>query len=261
MPLKLRVMLEGEPPRRPFQHAKGLRALALHWIAEADPALAEEIHDANAPKPYTISPLWTEERRSSRSWFEIGLLLDELTTRMLHGLEQSERNVRLGEQSFIVRDLCIIQQESWEELLTLPDRMLHELAFRLTTPTAHHAASLYRKSIVTPSPEHYFANWLARWNLYSPFNLDPVLLSWVEQQVAVKEFEGGTRLVKLDAGRSFIGFQGVVTFAILKPETLPVEVATALTALARFAEYSGTGVDTMRGMGQTMLIGPGTSQR
>jgi len=51
----------------------------------------------------------------------------------------------------------------------------------------------------------------------------------------------------------FIGFQGSVRFQVLKPDTLDTDAMRALWALARLASYSGTGVETMRGMGQTRL--------
>jgi CRISPR-associated endoribonuclease Cas6 len=253
MPLKLRVILAGTPPQNPFQHAKGLRALALRWIAAVDPAMAEEMHEANQPKPYSISPLWRDNSPEGECRFEIGLLVDDLAAPILQGMGRCERSIHLGDQPFTIRDVRVFAETGWTDLLSPPKRTVHELAFRLSTPTAHHAAGPLRKSIVTPSPETYFAGWLARWNLYAPAPFDPVLLSWVEQQVAVKEFNGGTRMVWLDAGRSFIGFQGAVTFAVLKPETLPAEAGVMLTALSRFAVYSSTGVDTMRGMGQTQL--------
>jgi CRISPR-associated endoribonuclease Cas6 len=242
MPLKIRITLAGEPPANPFQHATGLRALVLRWLQTADQA-----------KPFRISPLQTEREERSRSWFETAVLADEIATPLMQGVKGSREEIRLGPQIFRLLSAEVVDAVSWQELLTpAPERDTWE--FQLLTPTAHHAAGLFRKSIVLPDPENYFGSWMGRWNLCCEGKLDAALKERIAERVVVTACEGGTRAVRLDAGRTFIGFQGRVRFALLKPETAPAEAKTALTALARFASYCGTGVDTMRGMGQTCFL-------
>jgi CRISPR-associated endoribonuclease Cas6 len=252
MPQILRFILEGEPPQHSFQHATGLRALVLDWVRQADPALSQVIHDANQSKPFRISPLWSEE---GKVWFDVAVLAEEVVAPLLEGLRLAGRAIRLGRQTFHIRELTRVAESGWQDLLAPPDHPPRVFTFRLYSPTAHHAPGEFRKSVVLPSPELYFGSWLGRWNLCCPVKFDDTALkSLVEQQVAVTECEGGTRAVRLDQGRTFIGFQGTVRFTLLKPDTIAPELRTALIALARFASFCGTGVDTMRGMGQTDLL-------
>jgi CRISPR-associated endoribonuclease Cas6 len=251
MPIKLRVVLEGPEPVSPFRHATGLRAVALDWIRRADPGLSQEIHDANQSKPFNISPLWSEE---GFAMFEVVLLADSLIAPFLEGIESAGETVRLGNQTYSLREWHSFGAVTWEELLS-PCPTARDFGFRMASPTAHHAPGELRKSVVLPSPELYFGSWMGRWNVCCPAKFDTeALRSLIEQQVAVKMCEGGTRAITLDQGRPFIGFQGTVRFTLLKPETVAPEYRTALAALARFAAYCGTGVDTMRGMGQTTTL-------
>ena len=251
MPIKLRFVLEGPAFVSPFQHATGLRAVTLDWIRRADPELSQEIHDANQSKPFSISPLWSEE---GSAMFEVAVLADSLLAPLLAGIESAGETLRLGYQTYSLREWHTFGAVTWEELLA-PHPAARNFGFRIASPTAHHAAGELRKSIVLPSPELYFGSWLGRWNVCCPAPFDmEAIRSLVEQQVAVRMCEGGTRAVTLDQGRPFIGFQGTVRFTLLKPETVAPEYRTALAALARFAAYCGTGVDTMRGMGQTETL-------
>ena len=251
MPIKLRFVLEGAAPVSPFQHATGLRAVVLDWVRRADPELSQEIHDANQSKPFSISPLWNEQ---GFSLFEVAVLADSLIAPLLEGIAQAGETVRLGRHSYRLREQEAVGAITWEELLT-PCPSAREFAFRMLSPTAHHAPGELRKSVVLPAPELYFGSWLGRWNVCCPIKFDTdAIRSLVEQQVAVKACEGGTRAVMLDQGRTFIGFQGEVRFTLLKPDTVAPEARSALATLARFAAYCGTGVDTMRGMGQTELL-------
>ena len=251
MPMKLRFVLEGPEPGSPFRHATGLRAVMLDWIRRADPDLSQEIHDANQAKPFSISPLWSEK---GFAMFEVAVLADSLLAPLLEGIERAGETVRLGHQTYSLREWHPFGAVTWEELLT-PRPMAREFGFRIVSPTAHHAPGELRKSVVLPSPELYFGSWLGRWNVCCPTKFDmEVLRTLIEQQVAVNMCEGGTRAVTLDQGRPFIGFQGTVRFTLLKPKTVAPEARSALATLARFAAYCGTGVDTMRGMGQTETL-------
>jgi CRISPR-associated endoribonuclease Cas6 len=248
MPIKLRIHLEGPEPGSVFRHATGLRAVTLDWIRRADPNLSQEIHDANQSKPFSISPMWSEE---GFAMFEVAVLADSLIAPLLAGIESAGETLRLGPQTYALRKWQTFGAVTWEELLT-PRPTAREFGFRMASPTAHHAPGELRKSVVLPSPELYFGSWLGRWNVCCPIKFDTdTIRTLIEEQVAVKMCQGGTRAVMLDQGRPFIGFQGEVRFALLKPDTVAPEARSVLATLARFAAYCGTGVDTMRGMGQT----------
>ena len=246
MPARIRFPLAGPSPAHPYQHATGLRALVLKWIQAADPERSERLHEDGRPKPYSLSPLWNDE---GILFFDLCLLTDELVDLVALGMARCGERVRLGPQSYCLGQPAVCECASYEALAG--GETLSQFDFRLLSPTASHAPGPCRKSIVLPSPELYFGSWLYRWNLFSPRPLDEDVLRVVEEQVAVAGCGGSTQAVRLDRGRFFIGFQGVVRFNVLKVETVPAAHLAALSALARLAPYCGTGVDTMRGMGQT----------
>jgi CRISPR-associated endoribonuclease Cas6 len=254
MPLKLRFHLRGDPPSHPFRHADGLRKLVLDWLAlGGGPDLAATLHDANQPNPYTISPL---HAHNDALWFEIAVLADPFVAPICEGADHYGTDLRLGPQLF--RRVRVEKREevSWERLLR-PGESLQTARVRLITPTAHHAPGPYRKAVVLPAPETYFGSWFDRWNLCSPWPFPESLLETVRTNVGISACRGQTETVLLDAKRRFIGFVGEVTFRLLKPEMAAPEEKAALAALARFANYCGTGVETTRGMGQTRTMSEG----
>jgi len=255
MPTRLRFQITGPTPRSPYQHATGLRAVVLRWIAAADPQRAEEMHDSSLPKPYSLSPLQLPLASAEPLAFEVGVLDDRLVPLMLTGAEHRGPEVALGRDHFKLLSWQPVAQTAWEEL-RYGQAGPRELEVRLLTPTAHHTGARVRKSVVLPSPELYFGGWLRRWNLYAPpeLRLDETLAEWVEEYVAVAECSGHTEAVPLDAGRLFVGFVGQVRFTFLRARDVPEPVRAALATLAHMAEFAGTGVETMRGMGLTKLV-------
>lgn len=254
MPLRLRIHLRGDPPSSPFQHMAGLRKLLLDWLALGGGSeLASAVHDANQPNPYTLSPLWAD---SGALWFEIAVLADAFVAPLCEGANRYGANLRLGPQSFSVINVQKSEEVSWEHLLH-PREPPRTMSLRLVTPTAHHAPGPHRKAVVLPSPENYFGSWFDRWNLCSPWHFPESLLETVRTNVGISACRGQTETVLLDARRRFIGFVGEVTFRLLKPKMVAPEEKVALAALARFANYCGTGVETTRGMGQTRTIRKG----
>lgn len=252
MPLRLHFPLRGSPPAHSFQHMTGLRALVLKWLDAANPSLAEEMHDRGRVKPYAISPIWNEGGRLS---FELSLLDDGLLGPLAAGLSQCKQDIRLGSQWFHLLQPEIVETATWEQIISIRPANDSIIDLQLITPTAHHAAaSSCRKSVVLPSPELYFGSWLNRWNAYAPSPLPDTILEIVADRVAIGACAGGTQVVKLDRSRSFIGFEGTVRFCILKYHDLPPQELQALWTLTRLASFSGTGVETMRGMGQTRLL-------
>jgi CRISPR-associated endoribonuclease Cas6 len=255
MPHRLHFTFRGDPPEQPFQHAAGLRALALRWISEADPELGASLHSSGRPKPYTLSPLWSPRGEPGVVRWEVTVLTDWLLEPLEAGVRKCGPEVRLGPQRFELERWERGRGVAWHGLLDGPPAS--DWTLRLHSPTAHHATGPFRKSVVLPTPELYWGSWYQRWNLYAPPELrmeDSFLLETVAERIAVSGCAGQTETVPLDAGRAFLGFTGEVRFTLLQPKETAPELRAALTALARLAPYCGTGVETMRGMGQTELL-------
>jgi len=254
MPAKLRVQLVGPPPAHAFQYANELRALVYVWIGRCRPERASAFHGANAPKPYAISPVQSE---GDRCWFQVSLLDDRLVGPVTE-VAAREGKLRLGQEPYTLVGVQVREEVTWEELLPTEVRARPRFRVRLLTPTAQHVPGPHRKVAVVPSAENYFASWLNRWKLCAgqwecaPFAVDESVLGAVESNVVIAGFKGGTEVVRnLDARRQFLGFVGEVEFEVLRPQSLSHGVRASLEALGWLANYCGTGVETMRGMGQT----------
>ena len=255
MPLKLRFQLHGPPPVSPFQHAAGLQASLLRWVAASDPQTATLLHDANQPKPYAVSPLWSTPGRARSLFFDVSVLVDSLADPIAEGARREEA-MRLGHQHYrLDRDIEIHDAVTYADIVAQAPPRASRFPIRLLTPTAHHARNACRKAIVLPAPENYYGSWLNRWNICAPIGIDERLLATVDSHVAIADCAGRTQHVELDRGRSFIGFVGEVSFEVLRPHLLAAGEMAALAALARFAGYCGTGVETTHGMGQTEALG------
>jgi CRISPR/Cas system endoribonuclease Cas6 (RAMP superfamily) len=117
-----------------------------------------------------------------------------------------------------------------------------------------------RKVLPWPDPDRCFFHWFSKWKMYSDVELRDDLPRWVNRHVGVGAHEGrAVRLELKEDGREgqgyvrpFIGYVGRVEFSLLRAKDVPDDVKRQIWALARFATYSGTGVDTLRGMGQTL---------
>jgi hypothetical protein len=261
MPLTLRLHFTGPQSPGPFRHADGLRALAYRWIAATDPALADAIHETNAPKPLTLSPLSWE---AGHAWVDVTLLAESLADAVAPALASVPPEVRLGQDRYLLQRVEPVARASWEELLEPPAHLLRSVSLRLLTPTASHASGTLRKALPLPDPAIYYGAWARRWNAAIPWcgpDAPPPapadMTTLADERVAISYLHGGTCEAMMgDRDRRFIGFVGTVRFAVLDPAALGVDEQRWLATLSRFATYCGTGVETLRGMGQTELTEP-----
>lgn len=250
MPSKIRIVLNGPTPRSPWAHATGVRAVVFRWLARGSAGAAEALHNANQPKPLSIGPLRPDDDGSL--CFEIGSLADWVEALILDGASGDGGRVRLGPDSYSVTNVEVTQRTSWEDMVedAAPFR---GAAFRMETPTAHHAGGALRRTVVAPDARLYWGSWFGRWRLCAPSPPPDGLLDLVEERMVVAEFCGETAAADFEANRIFIGYTGRVRFRLLAPDDATPTARRWLSALARLAEFSGTGVETMRGMGKTRL--------
>ena len=103
-----------------------------------------------------------------------------------------------------------------------------------------------------PDPLRTVTSWFHKWNSLmarlqrAPFSEElPAAL----RGLALSRMHGETQAVRLGERQQLVGYVGSAVFELLGSP--PPAAARALTVLARFANYAGTGVETLRGMGQT----------
>ena len=239
----------GDHPLPPNLY-RALHANLLRWIGEADPELADAIHDRPVRKPFTISPL---RRGRDGGWrWRVALLQDDLWEPLWTGV-QTLGALDLNGRKWPVRwseARCI--HRTYDLMLTCVRPDVYSLDMEFLSPTAFRAGDL---DLPLPEPGAVFRSWLSRWNDFAPPDrrISTELLDVVHTNVAISGHR--LRTEWHDLGRSqVVGFLGKVTFVITKARRLNQALVWQLNALADYAEFCGTGRKTTHGMGQTRRL-------
>jgi len=140
---------------------------------------------------------------------------------------------------------------SYEELYTTlvanePEPIKH-FDLHFVTPTAFaQNGGIY---LPLPLPMLMFRSWLERWNNFAPVYLgSDELIAYLSQAIALKHHKIKTSYFQMSRGYA-PGFMGEVTLQILnRADPLLANVANLLL---HYAKFSGTGIKTRLGMGQT----------
>jgi len=266
--IRLRALSHGELPDATgrFGHAA---FLAL--IESVAPELAQVLHDLDARKPFTVSPL--RAVRQSRANNHLQLREgDECSMRftILHPtLFQSFQEallttfpaatIQLHNVPFAVEEAITTPRPNlWTGYTTFEELLEHAadhrtITLRFESPTAFglgqtDAGKLFE---LFPVPWNVFDSLARKWNEFSdiPLKIDD-LLEWVTECVWVSEHEVRTQVLQFDR---FVqkGFVGTVTYEVKRGTP---ELARIVNALADFALYAGVGYKTTMGMGQVCRV-------
>lgn len=252
MPTRLRFTLHGSKPDGPFAQSQALQGLIYGWIKAVDPADSQELHDNNATKPFAISPLVPTE--SGTSIFYVSCLDDSLTASICKGADLNGKEVQLKTRSKLLTfdldpNIVFESTTSWARFER--DAVLaHAWGVQLLSPTV---CLLNEQLLPLPQPVNYFASWYSHWESFAPKSLKlPEVLDFVRDRVIVTGFSGETIDVPInDKQEVFPGFIGRVDFAVHRPKSQDAKMLKILDRLISLSEYSGTGAQTMRGLGQT----------
>jgi len=228
-------------PAKPFPRSMGraIHAQFFHWLATADAALAEKLHQQdNLPMTLSLESSLSQQQPS----FRISLLQRELLTPLLLGLSKDlGGEITLADISCrLSQSVDIIQTSNFEQLGQIPSQEVIELRFLVPT------SFKYGQNVQPfPLPEMVFSSLLRRWNAFAPEHLRFPKVEW---QGLVAMYELKTKTFKMEGG-SEIGAVGWVRYRF--PDR---EQARIATTLAHFAAFAGVGRKTAMGMGQTQLI-------
>jgi CRISPR-associated endoribonuclease Cas6 len=218
----------------PATLGRAIHAQYFQWIANADPILAENLHQQDT-LPMTIGIQYTSPQRIQ---LRITLLKQELLAPLLWGLSNN-----LGGEITLAGISCrlgkwinIYQSSNFQKLLEIPSQNIIELQF--LSPTSFKQNQNIQPF---PLPDLVFNSLLRRWNRFAPAELQFPQVEW---QGLVSAFELKTHALKMEAGAE-IGTVGWVKYRF--PDS---EQARIATILANFAVFSGVGRKTAMGMGQ-----------
>lgn len=228
--------------------ARGLHGVLYHVLQQVDPQEASWLHGHASPKPYSLSPYYTQDGRLA------GLRLAAVTEKTAQlfiqgwkGAQQRGERLQLGRQTFRVRGLEHAPGPTFADLAhSHPD---DTLALRFLSPTTFRQGP---GTLPLPMPGNVFS-WPYRvWCAFAPevLALPPDWPDWCSQNVFVTAHRIETASIALDRQVTLAGFVGDVIFTAhhdgRKDE---VSYRHAWQALGQLAAFCGVGYKTTMGMG------------
>jgi len=255
MPFALTIpLIPDDPERLPENPRRALQAAFYAWLRAGSAELAVRLHDADGPKPFTISDLFRRRDTEGYLW-RVTLLQDELVGPLAAGLMTATHVDLLGYPVPIRHRSVELQGHSYADLARGARADTH-IEVRFVSPTSFRSQGMH---YLLPDPVIVWQSWLSRWNSFAPEGLryDVNMLDVVAAHVAISRYELRTETTRYQGEQSYqqIGFVGRVSYRVMRAELLGEEIVRRLNALADYAFYCGTGHHTTRGMGQTRRAG------
>ena len=265
-------------------HGHHAHALFMALIRQADPELAQRLHDLNGEKPFTVSPLLEERRRRHQKHqpapgqeysLRFTLLSEVLFGTLMERFLKPGNHVpvSLGGATFAVAGIdSSATGNGWaaaidETALLAGAQPGAEIQLEFATPTSFsRGARPWGRSVdLLPTPTNVFDSLARRWNtlVAQPKGLPPVdlrqLSGFVGDHVMVSRLERvETRALRFSHGLQ-LGFCGLVAYTVqgvtgTGAEANSVDQARIVDWLGDFAFYSGVGSKTTMGMGQVRRL-------
>lgn len=243
------------------QYTIGLHAWFLEQVRQTDPILSKFLHDEEAEKAFSISPLIGEMDSEGKSWklkpnetylWTITALSSSLVKWLADWVRRLPRSLDLYDISLPIRDCRIVfapttYQQLWESSGDRKGSI--ELSF--LTPTSFRRNEHH---FPLPVPTNLFHSYLRRWNNFSgmPFDQE-AFLAWVDKSVIIVRHTVESRKVLAGKKGSVTGFTGAIELSLSSSASQKPDFVRLFYALVKFAPYCGTGHKTTFGLGQTRL--------
>jgi CRISPR-associated endoribonuclease Cas6 len=246
---KMRLQLKAPPPRTPHLGASA-NAVLLTLLEQNDAQLAADLHSAN-PKPYSLALADSQgfggvEGRSLEMRFH--LLDPALDARITEALQPgvvfgSSVEPLYGEVIEVKREFQSYQSLV-EHVLDAPLQRQIQLDFLTST-----LLSGNDNRWPLPIPGYLFGGLLRRFEHFSGFTFGGTFHSYINRSVQCIHYKAEAYGERLSSKEYHAGFIGKAIFVAAGPE----QSARSLLALARFAQWSGVGINTSFGCGQVVV--------
>ena len=256
---------ERASPR--VDQGRAVHGLFLEWLRQADAALAQQIHDGDGAKPFTVSSLRGARIEQDRitllpqqeCWFRITTFSPELSTALAEQiLPNLPPQVTLSEVPFgLVGATTDDREHPWagqsdyaqlaQEIMLAPEEPSPWLNLRFGSPTAFHSQ---KRHVPLPLPRLAVEGWLKKWNQFAPLRLHEEANRFAEECLAISRYRLETQAVRFGSA-TIVGFVGRCTYRFLNQDRYWMR---AIHLLAAFSFYCGTGHKTTMGMGQSKVI-------
>jgi CRISPR-associated endoribonuclease Cas6 len=259
-----------QPSTIPADQGRATYGLFLEWVRQADATLAQELHDIEGVKPFTVSDLQGTGRRVRGEitldpqrpvWWRVTTLTPRLSQVVLEQvLANRPDQLTLADQPFQVVGATVDEGEHpWAGQTSYEDLAQRHLLgaaepspwlnVEFVTPTTFRSQG---KHLPLPLPGLVFDHWLSKWNRFAPLSLHPDVKRFADECLAVSRYRLRSRVVRFGPA-TFIGFVGRCSFRALRRDPYWLRL---LHTLAAYAFYCGTGHKTTMGMGQTKVQNP-----
>jgi len=244
MPTRIELRLKATWTVRP--DTRQLHGLACA-LFEGD-AVAGDEH-LGQEKPWSVAPLRPLPGAGPGEWaWRVAWLPDRAPP--LSHLDAD--SIRIGHTSCVVVETS---QRRVTRTVMASGPALRGVTVEFGSPTYF---SRNGADTAVPDPRLIVGSWRRRWNAWLPDG-DPLAIgedNWQELQrsLGLTSFDLHTEAMESGHGKDRAGFAGRATIALAR-DSSPAQ-RKSLGALARFAEYSGTGAQTTHGFGVTSLLPP-----
>lgn len=272
----LSALLTFTTPRRgslPAALGRAVYAEVLGQIDRRDPALARQLHAWNGPVPLTCSTLNAPKRRRGDLYkdmyvepgerYELHITgIVEAVSQLLHSLLLEEpptlwtihnhpfelQNVTCDPAGHPWAGIASYEELAAENLLT-EGNPSNRVTLGFESPVSFKSNEM---QIPIPMPDLVFGSLVDRWNRFSPILLSDEMREFSRSCVAISRYDLRSAPMPHKGGSFRVGGVGQVTYTALSGDRY---WHGAMQMLADFAKFSGVGVQTTNGMGQTLRIG------
>lgn len=226
-------------------------AVLLGILRHASPSMSEALHDANVRKPFALSPLTVQGRGNGLAEADLTInvwdidLADRLSEALVGALDI---NTRVNRAPAVVTDVVVDPPVVLDNLL--PDRAPPCVRVRFDSPTFFSLGRRFghQQYGLLPVPELVVRSWRRAWQSAGGPVADVLDVPTMEDRVALWDVHSLQTQVVRGEKTALTGFTGSATYAWIGEEASD---SPLLVALARFAEYCGTGAKTGHGFGRT----------
>lgn len=252
----------------PASLGRASQALFYRLLDHYNPALAETLHNAEGPKPYTTSNLVLGRRQNHQlnvqagqtGWIRLTGLTRDVSGPLLAIATNPPERVELDRVEFAVNAATVDPaQHPWAGkisyqdfaapfLLAAPAELPHQMGLEFVSPTTFRSQAVF---VPFPLPEQVFGSLLLRWQTFAPIALNPEVRRFAEEMVVANRYNLNTVSLPYKQGGLRIGFVGEITYTTLNQDRYWLSV---LHLLANYAFFSGVGYQTTMGMGQVRVI-------
>ncbi len=258
------------PVSMPYDQGRALNAVFLDWVQTKDPNLSHKLHSPNhLPRPFTVSNLNGLPKpkdgivflpQGSEFWFRITSISKSLSDFLSEEIlaNPPERMSIAGAEFQIQNITCNPNDHIWAGGTTYNDLVNHYMLGRAYPKIQHYFASAtsfhsHGNHLPFVLPSLAIGSWMKDWNAYAPLTFPKDLLEKADKSIAVSYYK--MHSVAIRYGKmTLVGGVGKCTFNVVNDDPYWRHLANVLSA---FAFYSGTGVKTALGLGQTRRLSSG----